>query len=268
MMMGRPELKFTFLMIMLLLGALPSRLLAQGPVSPVEAMRVGNQHYEAGEFAEAAAVYETIVRAGIQDSALYYNLGNAYFKQGELGRAILNYRRAQYLDPRDPDIATNLTVARSQTVDKLEAGDEGFLTNFVLIAEEWLTLGEAALLALVLWILLCVVAIVAILRPRWRYYCLWAGGVLACFLALGLLSIAGRYYTRQAYPSAVIITPEIDVTSGPGTAQQYLVEFTLHTGAEVQLLDSRPGWRRVALPGNDFQGWVPEEAIEPVVPQL
>jgi tetratricopeptide (TPR) repeat protein len=231
-------------------------------------MRVGNQHYEAGEFAEAAAVYETIIEAGIQDSALYYNLGNAYFKQGELGRAILNYRRAQVLDPRDPDIAANLAVARSQTADKLEDGDEGFLTNFVLVAEEWLTLEEAGLLALLLWILLCVVAVIAILVPRWRAYCLWAGGVLAFFLVLGLLSMASRYYARQANPPAVIIAQEIDVTSGPGTAQQYLVEFTLHTGAEVQLLDSRPGWRRVALPGNDFQGWVPEEAIEPVVPQL
>ena len=69
--------------LLLALG-LASQVLAQGPVSPTEAMQVGNQHYEAGEFIEAANVYETIIAAGIQDSALYYNLGNAYFKQGEI----------------------------------------------------------------------------------------------------------------------------------------------------------------------------------------
>jgi tetratricopeptide (TPR) repeat protein len=251
--------------LLLVLG-LASQALAQGPVSPTEAMQVGNQHYEAGEFVEAANVYETILAAGIQDSALYYNLGNAYFKQGEIGRAILNYRRAQYLNPRDPDIADNLAIARSQTVDKFETVEEETpLNNFVQVAEEWLTLSEAAMLALFLWVLLCATAVVMILRPRWRSYCLWVGGVLLLALVLGLLSMAGRYYAQEAYPAAVIIAQEIDVTSGPGSAQQYLVEFNLHAGAEVQLLDSRPGWRRVALPGNDFQGWVPEEAVEPVI---
>src|SRR5688572_15531924 len=250
--------------ILLVLG-LASQALAQGPVSPAEAMRVGNQHYEAGEFVEAANVYETIIEAGIQDSALYYNLGNAYFKQGEVGHAILNYRRAQYLNPRDPDIADNLAIARSQTVDKFETVEEEIpLNNFVQMAEEWLTLNEAAMLALFLWVLLCATAVVMILRPRWRSTCLWVGGVITLFLVLGLLSMAGRYYAQEAYPAAVIIAPEIDVTSGPGNAQQFLVEFNLHAGAEVLLLDSRPGWRRVALPGNDFQGWVPEEAVEPV----
>jgi tetratricopeptide (TPR) repeat protein len=230
-------------------------------------MRVGNQHYEAGEFVEAANVYETIIAAGIQDSALYYNLGNAYFKQGEVGRAILNYRRAQHLNPRDPDIADNLAIARSQTVDKFEnvEAEETPFSNFVQVAEEWLTLDEAAMLALLLWVLLCATAVVMILRPRWRSICLWVGGIIALFLGLGLLSIASRYYAQESYPEAVIIAQEIDVTSGPGNSQQYLVEFNLHAGAEVQLLDSRPGWRRVALPGNDFQGWIPEEAVEPVV---
>jgi tetratricopeptide (TPR) repeat protein len=252
--------------ILLVLG-LASQALAQAPVSPAEAMQIGNRHYEAGEFVEAANVYETIIAAGLQDSALYYNLGNAYFKQGEIGRAILNYRRAQYLNPRDPDIADNLAIARSQTVDKFETVEEETpFSNFVQVAEEWLTLDEAAMLALGLWVLLCATAVVMILRPRWRSTCLWVGGALALFLALGLLSMAGRYYAQEAYPAAVIIAQEIDVTSGPGTAQQYLVEFNLHAGAEVLLLDSRPGWRRVALPGNDFQGWVPEEAVEPVVP--
>jgi hypothetical protein len=63
----------------------------------------------------------------------------------------------------------------------------------------------------------------------------------------------------------VVVAREVDVTSGPGGGEQYVVEFNLHGGAEVRMIDSRPGWRRIALPGNDFQGWLPANAIEPVI---
>ncbi len=237
---------------------------AQEPISPVEAMLVANQAYEAGDYLQAAAGYEAIIRYGVHNSDVYYNLGNAYFKHGDLGRAILNYRRAYRLDPRDTDILTNLSIARAQTVDRLEATDERTLANLVQFAEEWLTLREAAFLALFLWIILCGLAILAIVLPRQRR--LWIIGIAAVglFLVTGLLSITNRYYTEQRNPPAVIVAQQVDVTSGPGGADQYLVEFDLHSGAEVSLLESRPGWRRLTLPGN-LQGWVPEEAVELVV---
>jgi tetratricopeptide (TPR) repeat protein len=250
---------------LLLLFLITPAVLAQDPVSPIEAMAVGNQNYEAGQYTQASQIYESIVAAGVRDSVLYYNLANSYFKQGDLGRAILNYRRAHRLNPRDNDIRTNLAVARSQTLDKLEVEGEGSLTNAVQVAEDWLTINEASILALMLWLLVSGCLIVAILWPRFRRLCLWTASVLGVFLIAGLISMANRLYTDWSYSSAVIVAPEVDVTSGPGTAEQYLVEFNLHTGAEVKIIESRPGWRRVALPGNDFQGWVPEEAIEPVV---
>jgi tetratricopeptide (TPR) repeat protein len=248
-----------------LLFTAPSAL-AQSPVSPEEAMAVGNQNYEAGQYREAIDVYETILSAGLNDSAVYYNLGNAYFKQGELGPAILNYRRAQLLSPRDGDIAANLAVARSQTLDQLEFGDEGLITDIVQIAEEWLTLNEALILATILWLLICFFAIVAILsRRRLRTVSTWAMVILGVFLIVGLVSAANRYYVGQTSPAAVVVAREIDVTSGPGTGDQYLVEFNLHSGAEVRLLESRPGWRRISLPGDEFQGWVPEESLSEVM---
>jgi tetratricopeptide (TPR) repeat protein len=237
--------------------------LTQDPVTPTEAMRVANQNYEAGQYAEASAIYEVIIESGLHHSSVYYNLGNAYFKQGDLGRAILNYRRAQRLDPRDADIAANLSIARAQTVDQLEAPAEGGLADLVKITEEWLTLREAILLALTLWLLIGFLAVLALLKPVWRR---WSGiglGMLALFLVIGLISIANRSYTEQNYPAAVVVAQEVDVTSGPGTSEQYLVEFTLHAGAEVSLIESRSNWGRISLPG-DLQGWIPAEAVERV----
>ncbi|MCQ3980520.1 MAG: hypothetical protein DPW09_44490, partial [Anaerolineae bacterium] len=85
----------------------PSLALTQEPVTPTEAMRVANEDYEAGNYADAASIYEAIIASGLHNSNVYYNLGNAYFKQEDLGRAILNYRRAQRLDPRDADTTAN-----------------------------------------------------------------------------------------------------------------------------------------------------------------
>ena len=241
----------------------PSLAFTQEPVTPTEAMRVANEDYESGKYADAASIYEAIIDSGLHHSNVYYNLGNAYFKQEDLGRAILNYRRAQRLDPRDADTAANLSIARSQTVDKLEAVPESGLSNLVQLAEEWLTLSEALLLALMLWLVIGVLAVIALVKPAWRRWCGIGMGVLAVFLLAGLLSMVNRYYTEQNYPPAVIVAQKVDVTSGPGTSEQYLVEFTLHSGAEVNLIESRSGWRRITLPG-DLQGWVPAEAIERV----
>jgi tetratricopeptide (TPR) repeat protein len=248
------------LVIVLVLGAIvPSA--AQSEVSPTEAMLRANQHYEAGEFAEAINIYQAIIGAGVTNSDLYYNLANAYFKQGELGRAIVNYRRAQLLSPRDSDIATNLSIARAQTIDKLE--DETGLGNLVQKADQWLTLNEAAVLALALWVLVCYFAVLAILLPRQRWMFSWVMVGVGALLVIGVFSIANRLYVEWRSPPAVVVAPEVAVTSGPGDAGQYLVEFNLHAGAELYILESRPAWRRIKLPG-DLQGWLPAEAVETV----
>lgn len=238
-------------------------VLAQSPVTPTEAMALANQKYEAGQYADAAAIYEAIVDSGLHNSTVYYNLGNAYFKQGDLGRAILNYRRAHLLAPRDPDILANLGITRAQTADKLEAPTEGTWANVIQFMEEWLTLREATLLALGLWLLICLLLVIVIVKPVLRRWLLIASGVMALFLVIGLFSITNRASAAENTPPAVIVAPQVDVTSGPGGAGQYLVEFNLHAGAEVRVLESRSGWERITLPG-DLQGWVPDEAVEMV----
>ena len=242
----------------------PAVVLAQAPVSPAEAMQAANQSYEEGKYTEAAEIYETMVNAGVVDDTVYFNLGNSYYKQGDLGRAILNYRRAQVLDPRDSAIAENLTIARLQTLDQIDATNANPLSNLVQYAEEWLTLREAAVLALFLWWGISVFVVAAILSRQLRKICLWGAGILSIFLLAGVFSMVNRYYTQQTTPEVVVVAAEVDVTSGPVAAEQYVVEFNLHSGAEVLVTEQRPGWRNIALPGNDFKGWVPVEAVEQI----
>ena len=219
-----------------------------------------NQLYETGQFVEAAVAYQALADAGVEDGTLYYNLGNAHFKAGDLGYAILNYRRAQILLPRDPDVSANLQLARAQTTDRLEDEDGGALVAFVHRAlVEWTTLDEAAAITLGLWVLLCALAVAAILWPRGRQGLGYVIGVVAVLLVLGLLSVTIRVADARGGNPAVVVAQSVETRSGPGT--DYVAEFTLHAGAEVRVLEQRESWARVALPG-DLQGWLPGEAVE------
>ena len=89
-----------------------------------------NQAYQTGNFPLAVEQYETILRGGkLFSKELYYNVGNAYFRLNQTGRAILNYERAARLSPTDADIQTNLAVARGRVTDDIEAVSEVFFVK-------------------------------------------------------------------------------------------------------------------------------------------
>ncbi len=251
------------LLVFLLPLLFPSSLSAQSLGSFAEVMAAANRHYEDARYDQAVADYKTILAAGIRNSDVYYNLGNAYYRQRDLGRAILNYRRAQWLEPRDADISANLRLARVQTVDRLDISGTA-QAGFGQIVGRWFTLDEISFLLLALWLLICLCLSLAILVPRYRRLWRWLIAACTVLLLVGLVTVVSHVYTRQQFPEAVVVAPKIDATSGPGPTDQYAVEFTLHAGAEVNLLERRLGWRRVALPG-DLQGWVPAEAVELVI---
>lgn len=246
------------LISLLLFIILVTPLQAQSPESLVEVMTVANENYQTGNYADAIANYETLLEAGARHSAIYYNLGNAYLQQGDLGRAILNYRRAEFLSPRDGDIATNLAIARAQTVDQLDL--DSSQPALGQIVGQWFTLNEMALLTLASWLIICIFICLAIMLPRWRRLWRWAIAGTTLLLMVGLIAIASNVYGVQQYPAAVVLAEEIDVTNSPNLDGESIVEFTLHAGAEVQLIERRLGWRHIALPG-DLRGWVPSEAI-------
>jgi len=220
-------------------------------------MAEANRLYEEGQFAEAAARYQALVDAGVQDGRLTYNLGNAYFKAGDLGRAILNYRRAQRLLPRDGDVAANLKLAREKTLDRIETKDEGAIIKSLRRLIAWVSLDETAVAALSLWVVLCGLGIGAMLWRARRRLLLYLSGAVAVLLLASALTL-GIKLLDERNPAAVVVAAEVEVYSGPG--DDYLAEFTLHAGVEVRLIERRGDWVRIALPG-DLQGWAPGEAV-------
>jgi len=260
------------LTIMALFVANQALLFAKPPVAATETMHTANQLYESGQYAQAAQGYQQLADQGFADSALYYNLGNAYFKQGDYGRAILSYRRAAQLAPRDADIQTNLNLVRGQVIDQFEdnveetaATSQGFVSGLGKATQAWLTLNELAMITLGVWFLFSVLVIVmsnlrkgGSLREVLQYVLVTTSLVLT----IGIVSLGSRLYVEHNNPEGVIVAGETAVTSGPGP--QYVTEFSLHSGTEVKLVEQRENWVRLAVPASDLQGWVPANAVEEI----
>ena len=92
------------------------------------------EDFDAGRYVAAVQGYENLLSLGLPNAPVYFNLGNAYFRAGDLGRAVWAYRSAALRAPRDPDIEANLTVARLTARDRIEAKSPG------LIRQVWRTL--------------------------------------------------------------------------------------------------------------------------------
>jgi len=260
-----------FVIVSLTIGALflanQALLFAKPSVTAAETMWTANQLYEAAQYAQAAQAYQQLVDQGYANSALFYNLGNAYFKQGDSGRAVLNYRRAEQLAPRDPDIEANLVLARAQTVDQLEeiSNNNGFFGNLATLTMGWLTLNELAMITLGLWMLFAFLVIGFSSSKRGSGLREGIGYALvlsSVVLTVGLIGLASHLHMENTRPQAVVVAQEVTITSGPGS--QYVTEFTLHSGAEVSLVETRENWVRLAVADSQLQGWVPANAIETV----
>lgn len=240
---------------------------AQSPTS-AESMKSANDLYNIERYQEAAQSYERLVGLGYDDKDLFYNLGNAYYKQDDVGRAVLNYLRAQRLAPRDEDIKVNLAFAREQTADALEPIEFGGPLASFARAIPFASTNTAAVLLLILWATIAgsVAWWLAKPTPRTRLTALVTIGAAGLLMTMFAVVLAGNFKADSAYSgAAIIVVNEVKILSGPGP--QYTEEFTLHSGAETSLIEIRRNWTRISVPATDLQGWVPRRAVEPVVPR-
>jgi hypothetical protein len=207
--------------------------------------------YEAGRFADAQAGWERLIAEHGRTAALCYNLGNACFRLGHRGLAIVWYERARRLAPRDEDTRYNLMVARSALQDEEAGGWE--TTDRILTPNEL-----AWLLAALVWAVGsgCGWALWAGWDwPRWRRVVLW--GLPALLLVGAWLGFRLQDLTS---PWAVTVQPTIEVRSGPG--DQFAVGFTVPEGTRTLILNRRPGWIELGVPAKSLKGWAPEDAVE------
>ena len=234
---------------------------AQEP-STADLMTRANERYERGEYAEAAQQYEALIVRGYSDSALFLNLGNSYLESGNLGRAILNYLRARENSPRDMDIRNNLELAREMTVDGVAAEGGSLGETMSYFGHRWATPDELGTAAILLWaasgIAICTLLVWRAFPLRRMLRAVTALATVATAMSLLLLVIMSH---ANPYDNTGVVTvAAVEIVSGPGP--QYPEEFTLYSGAQVRVNDTRHGWIRIELPGGELRGWAPSHTID------
>lgn len=227
-----------------------------------EAWRRGNDAYLHGDYAGAVAAYQELDRQGVVSADLCFNLGDAYYRQGNLGRAIWAFERAAGLDPDDDDARYNLTqvrkVADRRAHDKIEGAARDPLWTRVVT-----TLGPSTETWLFVAIYLALFVALAARRLRRgagdhaRALLAAAASILGVAALLSGTLLAGRAYLDRV-PFGVVLPDGVAVKEGADA--NYRTSFELHAGLRVRLLDRDQDWLRIRLP-NGLEGWVREPDI-------
>lgn len=238
-------------------------LILTGGVSFVQAgafdadFEKGNTAYSTGDYAQAITAYQGILNAGYHSSELYYNLGNACFRTGQLGRAILYYTRAKQLDPRDEDVRANLAFARRFAVDKIEITEETILLEYVNRFFDVFSLNEITWLAALLYILTAT-AVLAHYIYRWLYL---PKPIIVLLISLFVVAavFAGVKLDRDVLTrTGVVLEQQTDVKNGPGN--DFTNQFTAHAGLMFTIEREESGYYLVDFE-NRLKGWIIKTAV-------
>jgi len=243
----------------------------------------GNAVYESGDYEAAVEHYKHLVDSGVENSDLYYNLANAYYKSDNLGGAVLYYERTLRLKPRDKDARENLSLVRTQLKDKQFVREPNRFVHSVVVLHDKLNSSEMFALAATLYLLLCCIVIVFIFRdapPVVAVYrrasmvspgrflgltrnqdFLLAIAVVFVLAATTTVSTSVKVTKEHGRREAVVLPAEVAVLGSP--TDDATLQFKVHEGTTVIIRQQSGGWLRIQLPGG-LSGWVAAQTVERV----
>ncbi|MBL4653588.1 MAG: tetratricopeptide repeat protein [Flavobacteriales bacterium] len=226
-------------------------------------LQQGNTSYKTENYEEASKLYTEVLAANYESSALYFNLGNCYYKLNQIPDAILNYEKALKLNLGNSDIKFNLTIANKQITDKLETIPKLFITQW------WNSFTQLFNIDTWAWIvilsLLFAVALFALFKlsnteftKKTSFYGFL---LLLCLTFTAYLSGSKQKQLRENSTEAIIFAPSLTVKSSPATNSQDL--FLIHEGTKVSLLETVDDWYKVSIPDGNT-GWIPISAAKQI----
>lgn len=217
--------------------------------------------YIRNDFTTAIQIYEMILRTG-ESADIYYNLGNSYYKIGDIAKAILNYERALILKPANKDIRSNLEIARAKTVDKVTDVPELFFITWLKSITNSMGIQSWAIIAISFFLLFIVSIYIFFFSTkivaRKTFFILALFFLVFCVIAN--ISAAFQRRGRLNRMNAIIISPSVTIRSTPNDNGTSL--FILHEGRKVFIKDdSMKDWKEIQLEDGNV-GWVKKNDLE------
>ena len=231
---------------------------AKNDTSAQEDFFEANRAYKNDQFQEAVDGYLKLIANGNKNGHIYYNLGNAYYRLGDLGKAILFFERARLLLPRDDDLIFNLTHARNQAVDAV--GDVQTFSLADFLGLDSLNLYETFLVFSIFNVFFFIILGIRLYKKtEWSFY---LSIFLVIVIGIGGCALALKWYQVTTDDRAVVLSDEVEVRAGPDPGDTTL--FKINEGTVVHHERSEGDWVLLNLSKNK-RGWAPSKQLDRIV---
>jgi len=245
----------TALLLMSVVGAMAQ--------TSAEHWEAGNRAYIEGNYDKAIEEYTAILNGGEYSMKLYYNLANAYFKAGAMGKAILYYNKALRIAPSQEDIRHNLALAEAQTKDRIAVIPEFFLNRWLRTMRNSMSCTAWSVLSLLMLGVMLAFGLLFLLASRIRWRKMGFYGALSAFMlfvATTSFAISSRN-DMLSHDEAIVMGTAISVKSSPDRSATDL--FVLHEGTKVKVLTEVDEWVEVVI-ADGKKGWTERKNIEEI----
>lgn len=221
----------------------------------------GKEKYKEEQYADAIVNWKKILDAGEHSEAVYFNLGNAYYKLNKIGPSIYYYEKALQLDPKDKEVLTNLAFAENARIDAIEPLPKTIFSKWYSSIANIFTFDGWAKLA-ILFVFLFVVSFLlyyfgSIERRKRGFF---ITSMMSVFLFCGALTLA--YLTSADVEKdvpAIIFAENVEIKSAP--KMNSATAFTLHEGTKVQVEATDGDWLKIVI-ADGKDGWIPASDLK------
>lgn len=252
------------MLLLIMLMAMPAISSAQQKEYADSLWNAANQAYAEGRWADALTDYGLISDMGLESAALYCNTGDAYFKDGNVPKAILYYEKALKLDPSYEDARFNLELLNSGIQDRIEPVPEFVLKAwsrklcYIMDSDAW-AVCFIVFLALALGMVLLFILSPSVAGRRTGFF---TGLVMILFAAFSLTFSIWQKKDYMRADDAIVMRPVTSVKSSPSSEASKDL-FILHEGTKVRIIDEVGSWNNIEL-ADGRQGWIPSGDIETI----
>lgn len=226
-------------------------------------IKEANTQYAQKNYEAAIQQYETVLHIQGQSAELYYNLGNAYYRTGEIAKAILNYNRALLLKPNYDDAAFNLQIAQKKVVDNVDVTSVFFLKQWVNDFGDLMSSNGWAILSVLLFIL-ALSSFLLFVFGRYSGFRKTTFNVAIGALLIALISVAYAFKQSNKVETStdgIIMAGSITAKDSPSLSGKDM--FVMHAGTKVTIKNDVSGWVEVELPDGNA-GFIPANSIEKI----
>lgn len=212
----------------------------------------GSQAYNEQRYSESIDAFEMLIENGYGNKAVYYNLGNAYFRDGKAGHAVVNYRRAWFFDPTDPDVTANMTHAIKSA--KSMRAEQGMITESLtrLSMEDWRNMSMLSVWG---------VAILIGLSLFFSYRRFFIFGIVVAMI-FSITSFSGIGVWKQIMSSNEVVIVDKNVTARYAPLKEGKEFYNITEGTIAKLVSTKEGWVKIDFDGQ--KGWVERKVCEQV----